>query len=125
MDNSFDNALAKFRASLTEGQRRDFGPCTLKDVQIAIEEVQARLGSQRRLRNMNRITRFIEGMTQLGQVVEVFLNVDQAVALVWVSSELFLTLVFFSMLNTNKGPIKFVLLVSRNSTASIQRLLVT
>lgn len=42
---------------------------------------------------MNRITKFLEAMTQLSKVVEVFLNVDSTVALVW-------------------GPIKFVLLVS-------------
>ncbi|KAH7117462.1 hypothetical protein EDB81DRAFT_244147 [Dactylonectria macrodidyma] len=83
MDTSFEDALAKFRASLTERQRRDFAPCTLKDVHTAIDEIQDRLGSQRQLRNMKRITKFIEAMTQLGQVVEVFLNVENTVALVW------------------------------------------
>jgi len=88
MDTSFENALVKFRASLTEKQRRDFALCTLKDVQTAIDEIQVRLGSQRRLRNMKRIAKFIEAMTQLGQVVEVFLNVENTVAFVWVSIKL-------------------------------------
>lgn len=43
---------------------------------------------------MNRITKFLEAMTQLSKVVEVFLNVDSTVAFVW-------------------APIKFVLLVSK------------
>ncbi|KAF2190709.1 hypothetical protein K469DRAFT_733387 [Zopfia rhizophila CBS 207.26] len=86
MDTSFENALVKFRASLTENQRRDFAPCTLKDVQTAIEDIQVRLGSQRRLRNMKRVAKFIEAMTQLGQVVEVFLNVENTVAFVWAAS---------------------------------------
>jgi hypothetical protein len=88
MDTIFENALIKFRASLTEKQRSDFAPCTLKDVQTAIDEIQVRLGSQRRLRNMKRIAKFIEAMTQLGQVVEVFLNVENTVAFVWVSTKL-------------------------------------
>ncbi|KAK5631888.1 hypothetical protein RRF57_007602 [Xylaria bambusicola] len=71
---------------MKEKQRRDFAPCTLKDVQIAIDEIQVRLGSQRRLRSMKRITKFIEAMTQLGQVVEVFLNVESVVAFVWAAS---------------------------------------
>ncbi|KAF2968408.1 hypothetical protein GQX73_g5171 [Xylaria multiplex] len=104
MDSAFENALVKFRASLTEKQRRDFAPCTLKDVQIAIDEVQVRLGSQRRLRSMKRIARFIEAMTQLGQVVEVFLNVEGAVAFIW-------------------GPIKFVLLAASTWVEALDLLL--
>lgn len=88
MDTSFENALVKFRASLTESQRRDFAPCTLKDVVTAIEHIQARLGSQRRLRSMKKIAKFIEAMNQLGQVIEVFLNVENVVAFVWVSTKL-------------------------------------
>lgn len=86
MDPNFETALVKFRAGLTEKQREDFAPCTLNEVQIAINEIQDRLGSQRRQRGMKRITKFIEAMTQLGQVVEVFLNVQSAVAFVWVST---------------------------------------
>lgn len=89
MDTSFEDALAKFRASLTDKQKRDFAPCTLKDVETAIKEIQVRLGSQRRLRNMKRISKFIEAMAQLGQVVEVFLNVERTVALIWVSTKLY------------------------------------
>jgi hypothetical protein len=88
METSFENVLVEFRASLTEKQRRDFAPCTLKDVQTTINEIQDRLGSQRRQRNMKRIAKFIEAMTQLGQVVEVFLNVESTVAFVWVSAKL-------------------------------------
>ncbi|KAI5461405.1 hypothetical protein BGZ63DRAFT_508560, partial [Mariannaea sp. PMI_226] len=106
MDTSFQNALAKFRTSLSEKQRRDFAPCTLKDVQTAIEQIQSRLGSQRRQRNMKRITKFIEAMAQLGQVVEVFLNVDSTVALIW-------------------GPIKFVLLTASTWVETLDLLLDT
>lgn len=86
MDTSFENALVRFRKNLTESQKRDFAPCTLKDVEKAIEDIQARLASKRKLKNMNRIAKFIEAMTQLGQVLEVFLNVENAVSFVWVSA---------------------------------------
>ena len=88
MDTSFENALVKFRASLTESQRRDFAPCTLNDVQTTIEDIQLRLGSQRKLRSMKKVAKFIEAMTQLGQVVEVFLNVQNSVAFIWVRAKL-------------------------------------
>jgi len=84
MDDSFENALTKFRASLTEKQRRDFAHCTRNDVEKAIDDIQVRLGSERRLRNMKRIAKFIEAMSELGKVVEVFLNVGNLVAFVWV-----------------------------------------
>jgi len=88
MDSSFENALIKFRASLTERQARDFATCTREDVAKAIEDIQVRLGSERRLRNMRKIAKFIEAMSELGKVVEVFLNVANAVAFVWVSAVL-------------------------------------
>ncbi|KAI1196743.1 hypothetical protein F5X97DRAFT_202231 [Nemania serpens] len=106
MDPNFETALVKFRAGLTEKQREDFAPCTLNEVQIAINEIQDRLGSQRRQRGMKRITKFIEAMTQLGQVVEVFLNVQSAVAFVW-------------------GPIKFVLLAASTWVETLDLLLDT
>jgi len=92
MEKSFDNALDKFRRSLTEKQRLDFQSCTLNEVQAAIEGIQARLGARWELRSMTRIQKFIEAMTQLGQVVEIFLNVNEAVAFVWVSTHIFFSL---------------------------------
>ena len=92
-DENFRNALARFRASLTEKQQDEFKACTLADVQETIHRVDRSLAAQRRQRNMQRISKFLEGMNQLGQVVEVFLNVDSTVAFVW-------------------APIKFLLLVS-------------
>ncbi|KAH8684930.1 hypothetical protein BGZ61DRAFT_548682 [Ilyonectria robusta] len=106
MDTSFEDALVKFRASLTDKQKRDFAPCTLKDVETAIEEIQVRLGSQRRLRNMKRISKFIEAMAQLGQVVDVFLNVERTVALIW-------------------GPIKFILVAASTWVETLDLLLDT
>jgi hypothetical protein len=90
---SLHNALASFRAGLTEKQRNEFRVCSLEDVKDAINAIESRLNAKRQQRNMQRIAKFLEGMDQLGKTVEVFLNVDSTVAFVW-------------------APIKFALLVS-------------
>lgn len=90
---SFQIALSNFRIGLTDRQRQEFSVCSLDDVTDAIKVVEDRLVSKRQQRDMQRIAKFLEGMDQLGKVVEVFLNVDSTVAFVW-------------------APIKFALLVS-------------
>lgn len=120
MDTSFENALAKFQASLTERQRRDFAPCTLEDVQTAIDEIQVRLGSQRRLKGMKMIAKFIEAMTQLAEAIAVCLNIGNAIAFVWVSAKLPCGQYnSFLVLTGVQGPIRFVLLVSSLSDIQI------
>ncbi|KAK0728767.1 hypothetical protein B0T26DRAFT_869746 [Lasiosphaeria miniovina] len=91
-DESFRSAVARFRASLTDKQRAEFQTCSLRHVQDTIQQLQNTLAAQRRQRNLQRMSKFVEGMKQLRQVVEVFLNVDSTVAFIW-------------------APIKFLLLV--------------
>jgi hypothetical protein len=84
MDCAFGNAVNRFRESLTKSQREQFAHCQKEDVERTILNIQARHGSQKRLKHMRRISKFIEGMSQLGEVIEVFLNVNNGVAFVWV-----------------------------------------
>lgn len=93
LDDIFDKAVASFAASLTEKQRRDFRSCSRKDIELTILDIDSRLASERKQQKMRRIAKFVEGMTQLGKVIEVFVNCDATVAFIW-------------------GPIKVVLLVS-------------
>lgn len=83
-DPVFDKAVAKFKKRLTKDQAAKFANCTVDDVRDQIRDIQNRHGAQRRLRNMERISKFVEGMVQLGTVVEVFLNLHNTVALIWV-----------------------------------------
>jgi hypothetical protein len=83
-DSVFDKAVANFKNRLTKDQAQRFSNCTVDDVKTQIREIQRLHGSKRRLRNMERLSKFIEGMVQLGQVVEVFLNLHNTVALIWV-----------------------------------------
>jgi uncharacterized protein YydD (DUF2326 family) len=83
-DAVFDQAVAKFKKRLTKPQADAFVNCTINDVKNQISDIQNHHGSQRRLRNMVRLSKFVEGMSQLGKVMEVFLNLDNTVALIWV-----------------------------------------
>ncbi|KAJ4007424.1 hypothetical protein NW766_010109 [Fusarium irregulare] len=85
-DPVFEQAVAKFRKRLTKAQADAFVNCTIHDVKDQIRDIQNRHGSQRRLKNMVRLSKFVEGMSQLGKVVEVFLNLDNSVALIWTAS---------------------------------------
>lgn len=85
VDLIFKEAVARFRAGLTKKQMEEFAECTKDDVINTIRQIQDRYGSQRRLRHIRRLSKFVEGMSQLGQVVEVFLNVNNTVAFIWVS----------------------------------------
>ncbi|UZP36583.1 hypothetical protein NXS19_004399 [Fusarium pseudograminearum] len=103
-DPVFDKAVAKFKKRLTKDQAAKFANCTVDDVRNQIKDIQNRHGSQRRLRNMERISKFVEGMVQLGTVVEAFLNLHNAVALVW-------------------GPIKFLLVTASTWIDTLDSLL--
>ncbi|KAJ4116175.1 hypothetical protein NW768_011148 [Fusarium equiseti] len=100
----FDKAVAKFKSRLNRTQAEQFAKCTIDDVRNQIRQIQDHHGSQRRLRNMNRLSKFVEGMVQLGNVVEVYLNLHNGVALIW-------------------GPIKFLLLIASNLVDSLDSLL--
>jgi hypothetical protein len=84
MDCAFGNAVNRFRESLTKSQREQFAHCKKEDVVKTILNIQAVHGSQKRMKHMRRLSKFIEGMAQLGDVIEVFLNVNNGVAFVWV-----------------------------------------
>ncbi|RGP60195.1 zinc finger protein [Fusarium sporotrichioides] len=103
-DPLFDKAVAKFKNRLTKEQTQKFASCTLDDVKTQIREIQSRHGSKRRLRDMDRLSKFVEGMVQLGQVVEVFLNLHNTVALIW-------------------GPLKFLLLTASTWIDTLDSLL--
>jgi hypothetical protein len=76
---AFQLALHNFQASLSDKERRQFGATTLHDLNVAIETIQ-----QRKLRAMNKLGRFLEGMKEYDKIVAVFLNTSEILAFVWV-----------------------------------------
>ncbi|RYP07648.1 hypothetical protein DL764_002385 [Monosporascus ibericus] len=105
-DNTFNRAVEKFRDSLTEEQKRNFSATNLEDVKSEIQNIQHHLGLEKKLRNLNKVSRFLEAMKQVEQVVNVFLNVHEVVAFIW-------------------GPIKLALVVAGTRIDTLERLLDT
>lgn len=84
-DPVFQKALENFKKDLTAQQRREFAISTLQDVKDEVNKIQIQHGSAKKLRGMSRMSKFLEAMQQLEQVVSVFLNVSEVVAFIWVS----------------------------------------
>lgn len=82
----FKKALGNFKRDLTAQQCREFGIATLQDVKDEVNKIQNQHGSAKKLRGMSRMSKFLEAMQQLEQVISVFLNVSAFVAFVWVSA---------------------------------------
>lgn len=85
-DTAFQRALQRFRQDLTEEHRQQFAASSLDQVVAEIQSIQNRHGSAKKLRSLSRLSKFLEAMTQIEQVVQVFLNVSEVVAFVWVSA---------------------------------------
>jgi len=86
LDNAFNKALQRFQDGLTDEQKRQFSVTTFKDVESELQHIQDRFGSEKRLRNFKKVSKFLEAMKQIEQVVKVFLNVHEVVAFIWVSA---------------------------------------
>ncbi|KAJ2905926.1 hypothetical protein MKZ38_003714 [Zalerion maritima] len=86
----FDEGLRDFRARLSGREYADFQDTTLSNLKRKMDEIQRQQELNKSTMNMRRIERFLEGMNQISQVVEVFLNASEIVCFIW-------------------GPIKFLL----------------
>ena len=86
-DGAFQRALARFKSHLSTQEQEKFGVTSLEDVQRTIAQIQSAQGSERKMRNLTRLKGFIEAMEQYGKIVEVFLNVSEIIAFVWVSRQ--------------------------------------
>ncbi|KAI1125678.1 hypothetical protein F5Y10DRAFT_294447 [Nemania abortiva] len=99
-------AIHKFRQCLTDEQNKDFAATSQDDVYDEIQKIQHRYGSTRKLRSLGRLSKFLEAMSQIEQLVQIFLNVSEVVAFVW-------------------GPIKLALLVAGAHLETLECLLDT
>jgi hypothetical protein len=84
MDSAFRQALSRFTASLTAEEVAQFKLASLDDVRHVAGEIQRDQATRRDMMNLSRIEAFLEGMSQYGRVVEVFLNVSPVIVFVWV-----------------------------------------
>ncbi len=89
-DSGFQRALTRFKGHLSPTEQEEFGVTSLEDVQETIANIQENQGSQRKMRNLTRIKAFLEAMEQYGKVIEVFLNVSDILAFVWVCGQFYI-----------------------------------
>jgi hypothetical protein len=87
--NSFNLVLGEFKTRLTDQEKSTFQVTTLKDLHITIETIQRQQASDKRLRGMQRLEVFLEGMKEYDKVIQVFVNSTPLLAFVWVCEELF------------------------------------
>ena len=83
----FQLVLEKFKASLTDSEKSQFQLTTLHDLHVAIEEIQRKQASEKRLQGMQRLEVFLEGMKEYDKVIQVFVNSTQILAFIWVSGK--------------------------------------
>lgn len=88
-------AIREFRNRLLGHEVLDFKGTTVEELRQAMRRIQKDQEDRRALVNMRRMQGCIEAMDNFGKVIEVFLNVSEAVAFIW-------------------GPMKFLLLVSQH-----------
>jgi hypothetical protein len=81
---AFQHVLATFKAKLDPELASEFEITTIVDLKRALASIQHKHNSERRVRNMGRLSRFLDAMDQYGKVIEVFLNVTDVLAFVWV-----------------------------------------
>ncbi|ROW00049.1 hypothetical protein VPNG_08321 [Cytospora leucostoma] len=90
----FEDALARFKSRLNASELRQFGNLTtLNELKATILSIQKAQEDKKETKNLPRIQRFLEGMEQLGKIVDIFLNSSEILAFVW-------------------GPMKFLLLTA-------------
>lgn len=80
----FTRALVKFKKGLDPRISHDFSISTLEDVRNLADKIQLEQGPQGKLRHLQRLEPFIEAMTQLGAVIEVFTNASELICFIWV-----------------------------------------
>lgn len=97
--------LQKFKDEHLRGSESEqFQFTNLADLKSSMKQIQDEQASKARMRNMNRLRKFLEGIERYENLMEVFLNASEFVAFVW-------------------GPMKFLLQVTRNYVKAFDALL--
>ncbi|KAF3002829.1 hypothetical protein E8E14_006733 [Neopestalotiopsis sp. 37M] len=82
---TLEKAIQKFR-KVAEEHGEQFSVASENDVKDQIEKIQDRYGSTKKLRSLGRLSRFLEAMNEIEKLVQIFLNVSEVVAFVWIAS---------------------------------------
>lgn len=80
----FQHVLASFKSQLEPDLFSQFSMTSIRDLKREVLAIQRKHESGRRQQNMYRLNVFLVAMEQYGAVIEVFLNVSNILAFVWV-----------------------------------------
>jgi hypothetical protein len=89
----FVAALKDFKEKLKKQEARDLGLTTIDDLKTAIDRLQTEQHARRTLKNFGRLRGFIEATTEFGKIIEVYCQVHEVVAFIWVRPVLVLAVV--------------------------------
>jgi hypothetical protein len=97
----FVEALQAFKqkARLSSSEESDFAMTSLDDLKNVVRQMEQEQERKRRMVNMKRLEPFLKSMEEYGKIVEIFVNVSEVVAFVWVGLlSLFCSLPLFPLL---------------------------
>ncbi|KAF2726767.1 hypothetical protein EJ04DRAFT_160646 [Polyplosphaeria fusca] len=83
---TFQRSLDAFKASagLSQAEIADFQMTSLTDLKLQISIIQNDQRKGKKMLYLKRLGPFLDAMEQYGKIVEVYLNVSDIVAFVWV-----------------------------------------
>lgn len=84
-----ERACQRFRDELTPQEDYEIQTTSWQDVQHTIVDIERQLAAQQCLRNLDRLSPYLNAVEGYGTVVEVFCNSSTFVPYVWVSDFLF------------------------------------
>lgn len=82
---NFDLVLSKFKSSLAPEELPAFEFTTLPELYTEMRTIERKHASERRLKAMKRLDKFLEGMQDYDKTIQVFVNSSAYVGFVWVS----------------------------------------
>ncbi|KAI1412101.1 hypothetical protein F5Y13DRAFT_164339 [Hypoxylon sp. FL1857] len=104
-ESPFRQALERFKNEHLMGTETEkFQFTDLNSLKYAIKQIQDEQASKNKMRNLNKLKAFLEGMEQYEKLIEVFLNATQYLAFVW-------------------GPMKFLLQITNNFVKAFDAIL--
>lgn len=82
--------MNQFRRELTDAQIKEVSGANRISINHEIQKIQVKLGGEKSLCRLGRMSRFLDAMEEIEKLVSIFLNVSEAVAFIWVSLLVFI-----------------------------------
>ncbi|CAG1973086.1 unnamed protein product [Fusarium graminearum] len=101
---SLERSMNQFRRELTDVQIKEISGANRISINREIQKIQIKLGGEKSLCRLGRMSRFLDTMEEIEKLVSIFLNVSEAVAFIW-------------------GPVKLVLMIATTWTNSIKNII--